>query len=374
MQPNTVLMLSNGDVEQLLTMDLCLAALGKMYREMASGTAVDRQRTDVIVPSISEGRHFVFKSMEGAARGSGVLALRINSDVIQWAPVGRVMRKDKIPLAGSQQWVGLVFLFDLATGQLLSIFPDGVCQRMRVGATNGLGAKFMARSNSSRVGILGAGWQAGAQLAAMCRVRPLSEIRVYSPTPERRLRFAKEMEKSLGYKVVAVDEARVAVEDADIVVTATNAIERVFDPDWLVPGMHVTCVKWTELGPSVFERCDVVVKHCSYWGPKNYVMGQFKPVEAQDPVELLKETSSSSPPGRLRGAMPSGYEHVPELAEVIAKGVPSRKSEREITCFVNNMGLGTQFAALGAVIYEQARHKGLGHEVPLQWFIQDVHP
>jgi alanine dehydrogenase len=374
MKLSNVLLLSNDDVSKLLTMDLCLHALEKMYQEMASRFAVDRQRTDVIVPSISGDRHFVFKSMEGAARGSGVLALRINSDIIQWTPIGRFTRKDKIPLAGAEQWLGLVFLFELATGQLLSIFPDGVCQRMRVGATNGLGAKFMARSNSSRVGILGAGWQAGAQLAAMCRVRPITEIQVYSPTPDRRLRFAKEMQETLGCKVIAVDEPRAAVDSADIVVTATNAIERVFDPDWLVPGMHVTCVKWTEFGPSVFECCDVVVKHCSYWGPKNYIMGQSKPVEAQDPLELFVAEDSSHGGHRLQGEAPLGWEEAPELAEIIARGISCRESESQITCFINNMGLGVQFAALGAVIYEQARELGLGQEIPLNWFTQNVHP
>ena len=374
MNPRAVLMLSNDDVEQLLSMDLCLSALERIYREKAVGAAVDRQRTDVVVPGISKDRHFVFKSMEGAARGSGVLALRINSDIIQWTPVGGVMRKDKIPLAGSEQWLGLVLLFDLATGQLLSIFPDGICQRMRVGATNGLGAKYLSRRDSSRVGILGAGWQAGSQLMAMRSVRPITEIRVYSPTPEHRLRFAKEMQETLGCKVIAVDEPRAAIDSADIVVTATNAIERVLDPDWLVPGMHVTCVKWTELGPSVFERCDIVVKHCSDWGPRNYVMGQSKVVDAQDPVEMLGGQDSRQSKDRLRGEAPLGWGQVPDLAEVVAKGALLREGESQITCFINNMGLGVQFAALGAVIYERARELGSGHEIPLEWFTQNVHP
>ena len=71
---------------------------------------------------------------------------------------------------------------------------------------------------------------------------------------------------------------------------------------------------------------------------------------------------------------PLGWEEAPELAEIIARGISCRESESQITCFINNMGLGVQFAALGAVIYEQARELGLGQEIPLNWFTQNVHP
>jgi ornithine cyclodeaminase/alanine dehydrogenase-like protein (mu-crystallin family) len=53
---------------------------------------------------------------------------------------------------------------------------------------------------------------------------------------------------------------------------------------------------------------------------------------------------------------------------------PGRQSDGEITGFVNNLGLGVQFAAVGAKVYEAARAKGVGREVPLDWFTQDVHP
>ena len=59
---------------------------------------------------------------------------------------------------------------------------------------------------------------------------------------------------------------------------------------------------------------------------------------------------------------------------MIAGRVSGRESDNEVTCFINNIGLGLQFAALGAAAYQQARSKGLGREIPTDWFLQDVHP
>ena len=67
-------------------------------------------------------------------------------------------------------------------------------------------------------------------------------------------------------------------------------------------------------------------------------------------------------------------ERTPTLAEVIAGQTPLRRTESEVTCFINNLGLGYQFAAAGAVVYRKAKEAGLGHDLPTDWFTQDVHP
>jgi len=64
----------------------------------------------------------------------------------------------------------------------------------------------------------------------------------------------------------------------------------------------------------------------------------------------------------------------PTLIDVIAGPVPGRRSHREVTCFINNLGLGLQFAAAGAVVYRKAKESGFGRELPTEWFTQDVHP
>lgn len=74
--------------------------------------------------------------------------------------------------------------------------------------------------------------------------------------------------------------------------------------------------------------------------------------------------------------MPRGidWKILPTLADLVAGRTKGRERAEQISGFVNNIGLGAQFAAVGAKVYEGARAKGLGREVPLEWFTQDVHP
>jgi alanine dehydrogenase len=68
------------------------------------------------------------------------------------------------------------------------------------------------------------------------------------------------------------------------------------------------------------------------------------------------------------------FSRTPVLADLIVGAVAGRSSEREVTCFINNLGMGYQFAAAGAIVYRKAKEAGLGHDLPTDWFTQDVHP
>ena len=122
-----------------------------------------------------------------------------------------------MPAAPNERYVGLVLLFSTSTGEPLAIYPDGVVQRMRTGATSGVAAKYMAREDARIVALLGTGWQAGAQAMAICAARPVTRIRCYSPREEGRRAFATEMSAKLGVDVIAGASAREAVRGADIV-------------------------------------------------------------------------------------------------------------------------------------------------------------
>src|SRR6185436_4215468 len=116
------------------------------------------------------------------------------------------------PSRKGHRWVGLVLLFSTQTGALLAMFPDGVMQRLRVGAANGLALKHLARKDAATLALIGSGWQAGAQLAAALAARPLKEVRVWSPRKESREAFVAEYPKAK-----AVDTAEACVADADVI-------------------------------------------------------------------------------------------------------------------------------------------------------------
>lgn len=361
-----MLVLSNEEIEKALTMDLCIEALTKLYRDMVAGLAVNGPRADLLVPIKGSDNYYAFKSMAGVAPRFGVAALRLNSDVLSWPVVDGVKRRVKVPAAPGNRWVGLVMLFSSATGEPLAIFPDGVVQRMRVGGTNAVAARYLARAEASRIGLLGSGWQAGAQLMGLCAVRKIGEIKVYSPNSENRRRFAREISAALNIDVQPVDSAAEAARDVDILAAATNAVQPIIDPKWLRPGLHLSCIKRQEADEAVFERCDLVVLHSiGQLKEDAYVArrGGRKVPEVREPGWWRRVRR-----GRLNG------KRLYELSEVVAGKVAGRAGPEQITFFMNNIGIGLQFAAVGAVIYQQAKLQGLGREIPTDWFLQNVHP
>jgi alanine dehydrogenase len=309
--------------------------------------------------------------MEGGLVESKIVALRLNSDIIRWQERENRVVKDKLPMAPGKKWVGLIQLFSAETGEPLAICPDGVIQRMRVAVTSALAAREMAREDASVMAIFGSGWQAGAHVPAFFAVRKLKKINCYSPTQANRIKFAREMEKLVGVEVEAMDSAAEAAKAADVLVAATNAITRVIEPEWMKPGVHATCVKDCELGEETIRKADRVVIHARNFAPENYIAGfGDEKITAHDPVDFIRGKKRS--PSETTAA--PFWATAPELKDVIGGRLSGRKSKNEVTCFINNIGLGIQFAAVAGAIYEAAKAKGVGREIPTDWFLESVHP
>jgi ornithine cyclodeaminase/alanine dehydrogenase-like protein (mu-crystallin family) len=289
-------------------------------------------------------------------------ALRLNSDILSFPVKDGKRRKVKVPAAPGDRWVGLVLLFSTRTGEPLAIFPDGVVQRLRVGATSGLGVRFMAREDAQTAAIIGTGWQATGQALAVAAVRPLKEIRCFSPNQDNRERFAAEMERSLGIAVVPAQSAAQAVRDADIILCATNSLSVVIDSASIGRGMHVGSIREGELDRGLMERVDRLVIH----HPDNMTSDH---VVCATGVEYASEIAEVSPDLELEKLA-----QAPALSDVISGKAPGRGTPDEITCFLNFHGLAFQFAATGAVLYRKAVQAGRGHKLPTDWFTETVHP
>lgn len=355
------LILSNDDIDRLLTMADYVDILEDAYGELAAGRGVVRPRSDSLAPTATPDAVYALKSADGIAPKSGVAAVRINSDIVTYPEVGGVPRRVKVPAAPNKRWVGLVLLFSTETGEPLAIFPDGAMQRMRVGATSGLAAKYLARQDAGTVAIIGSGFQAGAQLMALAAVRSIERVRCFSPNRENRENFCREWGERLQIETTPADTAEAAVKGADVVACSTSALDPVFFKEWLEPGMHISAIKLPEIAPDAVNRADRRFIH-------NHEDKQ-PPLETADLPDMK---TISGKDGAVKRAI--GFADLPTVFDLIAGRAEGRTAADQITCFLNNTGTGYQFAACGAVAYRKAVEQGLGHDLPTDWFTEDVHP
>lgn len=356
------LILSNDDVEQLLTMPDCIAALEDAYGELAEGRGITRTRSDCIAPtSHAPDAVYGLKSMDGVVPKLGVGAIRINSDIVTNPKIGNTQRRVKVPAAPNNRYVGLVLLFSTHNGEPLAIFPDGVLQHIRVGATNGLGVKYMARENASSVGLLGSGWQAETQLTAVAAVRDIKEIRCFSPNQDNRENFSTRMSEVLEIEVRPVDHPEDAMKGVDIAMCGTNSIDPIFFEEWIEPGMHLSAIKKPEIDVAAIKASDRVAVHTHDTTPL-IVVAEGAPFQ-----EESKDRAWNA-------AKDLDFNAYPTLPDLIVGREKGRESDEEVTCFLNNLGLGYQFAAAGSVIYNRAVEQGIGNDLPTDWFTETVHP
>jgi alanine dehydrogenase len=351
------LVLNNDDVQKALTVSECLNTMEESYREQAAGRAVNRPTCHSYLAHSLPNSTYSFKSVDGGVGKYGVLALRVTSDVVQEQQIRGATRLEKLPLAGKGMFVGLVQLFSSETGELLAIMPDGLIQQTRVGVTSALGMKVMARKNSEVLGLIGSGGQAKAHYRFMAAVMPLKKVKVFSPNPEHRRAFVEEMTEETGVPGVPVNSAEEAALGCDVVCSATNSSQPVLKLDWLEPGMHYNSIREFETDLAVLDKCDVIAIHTRFGGIQHY-----QPPGIDDDM-----------PG-VRREKARDWSKYPEICDLIAGKVAGRTNDNQITFFLNNVGTGVQFAAMGYTAYKSAKEKGFGHEIPGEWFMQDIKP
>lgn len=152
----------------------------------------------------------------------------------------------------------VIVLMRADTGEPLAVMDGRLITEMRTASVSAMVTKHLASPDSRILALLGSGVQAGAHLEALSRVRQFREVRVWSRTEEHARRFAAE------HGVVAVANAEAAVRDADVIVTATGAVEPVLQGRWLKAGAHVNAVgaprpTWRELDDAVMAASVLVV-------------------------------------------------------------------------------------------------------------------
>jgi ornithine cyclodeaminase/alanine dehydrogenase-like protein (mu-crystallin family) len=340
----------------------CIVAIEAAFRDLGNQDAVDIPRQDAIVPNPREGAIHDLKTMSGSWPAAGIAAIRLNSDIVTGPIINGAPRRVKLHVSEpGGRYNGAVLLFSTDTGQLLAIANDGIMQRARVGATSGVAAKYLAPPDAKVLGLLGTGFQAGGQLEAIASVREIKRVKVFSPTPENRQRFAEHFRKKLDLDITAVDSPDEAVENTDILVTATNSVSPTIKPEWLKRGMHLSSINRTELAPAVFGKIDRLVLNAREGG-KSFTARNCSNIGGFNQNDRNSNTGVAD------------VNTVPELKDMVSGKAAGRGSPDEITCFHNYQGLGLQFAAIGSIVIREAMKRNIGLVLDDRYFTQDVHP
>ena len=205
-----------------------------------------------------------------------------------------------------------VVLLDGESRQFMGIVPYEGLSPLRVGASAGVAARYLAPKGARSVAMIGSSKQARRQLHAIVRAVPsVKEARVYSPTPENRQVFAAEMSDFLGIEVRAVEDAEAAVRDADVVDSSTNTKTPVLQWDWIKPGALVMQIGGDQLPAEVLQQRIVVPTWDS----------------------TLDEATGREPFGSAIRKGTLKREDVSELGQVILGEVPARERDDQTVVF-----------------------------------------
>lgn len=352
------LLINNDVTARVLTMKDAISVMNDAFHQYAKGLATFQTRTDMWSPTARDGDYYRWGSLLGAIHDPPTLALRFKSDILTWKEYNGATTEEWHCVEPGR-YCGVVLLVDTGNGELIAILNDGIIQHVRVGATTGVGTRYLARENSSIVGMIGSGGMARGYLEAICIERRIEGCRVFSPTPAHREDFARTMGEKLGIPITAVDSREAALEGADIACLCTDSRVPVFTSNMiglLRPGALIINVRHDEIDGETYDACDRVVITCNS-KLNDFVLGTEEE-RARRPMDKHYR----------RRYADTTFE---ELALIVADMAPGRKSDSELI-FFHNISAGIQFAAVGRLVYEKAKERKLGMPLPIDWFLQDI--
>lgn len=296
--------IDEAQVRARLPMALALDAVERALRARAAGRAHDFPRHPM---RFAEGS---LRVLAASAQDLGLVAYKATF------------------ATGTASGRGYLSVIDARTGDLRAVVESVCLSRMRTGAASGVATRALARADATRLGLIGTGSQALAQIEAVCAVRAIREVRVFGRNVARTREFCAQARAVVGVPVSPVGEPRAAVRGADIVTLITSAREPVIDGAWLEPGMHINAagsnaMDRRELGVDAIERCDRIV------------------VDARD---VARQECGDLGPLVERGTL--AWDDLPELGEVLVGRAAGRTGADEITLYESHgMGVQDLFAA-----------------------------
>jgi ornithine cyclodeaminase/alanine dehydrogenase-like protein (mu-crystallin family) len=343
------IIITDDDAIRLLSIAEAIEAMRVAFRDLAEGRAVNPPRLRYSSATPDPARNYFANIHAGAVQTYRVACVRAGSHFM--LADDRNGQRRSLDNPDPVNW-SVITLYDLATGEPLAFMHETHLSGFRVGATTGLAVAEMAREDAHVLGLFGTGNQAFPNCRAICAVRPIRRIQVYSPSAQHRADFVARMAGEK-VEVVALDDPRDVVRGADIVCCATNAKQPVLMGEWLEPGQMVVTIVNSDVLDTRSEADEAVFARA-----KEIVVNDWDSVVANRQIELLEPIEK----GLVK------RENMHELGDVVAGKVRPRQQPDSILYYKNNTGLAIQFAACGAILHRKLVAEGTNRTIPREWF------
>ncbi len=323
-----ILLLTEKDVDQLLSIDEVMEAVESAFREKGLGRV--QMPAKLYLSYCRYGGDL--RTMPSYLEKLDISAVK----VVNVHPENP--KRYSLPTV-----MATIVMVNPKNGAPLAIMGGAKATSMRTAAAGGVAAKYLARKNPKVVALVGAGTQARTQLMALLFLyRKVEEVRVWSRTKKTVDAYVAEMKTVYGdsVKIVPVENVEKAVEKADIVVTTTPSRTPIVSDEWVKPGTHFNCIGADapgkeELDPAILTRAKIIV----------------------DDWEQASHSGEINIP--LAKGIITKQDVCGEIGDVIAGLKPGRTSSDEITVFTST-GLAIQDAVVGELAYKKALAKEVG--------------
>lgn len=328
-----MLILNAEEVRKTLPMKDTIEAMKRAYASLSDGKAEVPLRTRVSVPNHEALAIFMPAYVQSSE--ADALALK----VVNIFPNN--------PSQGLPYILASVFAFDATTGGLAAVLEGGTLTAIRTGAGSGAAIDLLARKDSKVVAIFGAGVQGRTQLEAACSVRRIEKAWVFDSDAGRADAFVKEMagKGAVPSDLRVASTSTEAVQDADIICTATTSTHPVFADADLKPGVHISAIG--AYTPEMVEiPAETIVRAKVFVDSRLAVLA-----EAGDLIQPMQ-----------KGLITEAHVQA-ELGEIVLGRKNGRQNDSEIT-FFKSVGVAVQDAMAAQLALKNAKEQGLGQDIP----------
>lgn len=325
-----MLVLSEKEVQRLIDIEELIQVLEQAHVQFSAGKTVMPVRLVVPLAEI-KGR---ITSMPAYLSEDKALGMKV------------VTYFQENPKQGLPAILATISLYSTETGKIIAIMDGSYITAIRTACVSAVATKILANPETPVLGILGAGVQASAHIRALCKVRRISKIKIYSPSGKSSQKVKKELETEAGANIEPVASPEAAVREADLLVTVTTAKEPILKVDWLKAGAHINAVgshrpDLREVDGATMKRTKVFVDS------REAIMA-----ECGDVLLAIKERAITK-------------EHISgEIGEVLAGKKLGRTSAGDITLY-KSVGIAIQDVATAHLVYRKAIERKVGINVEI---------